>query len=67
MMPKHFSALLSGGNEITRIFHIPGGDVLVAIHAPISGSLEVTLNGLLEKTIADAPGVFWFAKKGPKK
>lgn len=52
------------GNEITRIFHVPErGDVLVVVHSPLTGMVDVTLNGLHEAAILESPGVYWFAKR----
>ena len=66
MLPKHVSTLFTTGNEWTRIFHITPDEVLVARHAPVTDALEVTLNGLLMRTIEEPGNKHWFAHKRRK-
>jgi len=66
MMPKHVSTLFTTGNEWTRIFHISPEEVLVLRHSPITDAIEVTLNGLLVRTIEEPGGKHWFAQKRRK-
>jgi hypothetical protein len=66
MLPKHVSTLLTTGNEWTRIFHVSGEEVVVVRHAPVTDGLEVTLNGILVRTIEEPGNKYWFASKKRK-
>ena len=66
MLPKHVSTLLTTGNEVTRIFHIDDDNTVVVRHSPITDGLEVTLNGILMRTIEETGNIHWFAQKKKK-